>query len=610
MSSVNEPLPGTRPSNATLGSTLICENQTQFTVWAPDCQSVNVEIIDRQGDIESVRKRHPLKSDKQGFFSGTISDCGAGTLYRFQLDNGMGRPDPRSKSQPFGVHGPSAVVDSKQFQWTDQNWTGIEKKDLVIYELHLGSFTPTGTYLAAIERLDELVELGITAIEFLPLAQCPGNWNWGYDGVNYFAPSNNFGTPDELKCLVNACHNRGLAVINDVVYNHVGPEGNYLAEFAPYRSPKFNTPWGDALNFEHTEVRQFILDNVSYWIDEFHFDGLRLDAVHYMFDDREDHILTEIRDSFREIETAQNRRTHLIGESNIYDADLINPMANGDPNYDAIWSDCLMHSIYKHGNPELRLTDRHYEENDIAEAIEHAYVFSTPEAKRVTKSDRKKHNPAGGRDYIESLIIALQTHDSVGNHPHGKRLHQLTSPEYQRSAAGLILLYPSIPMIFMGEEWSTNAPFPFFADFEDRRLRKSVDQGRRNEYPHHDWDGSPLPSDPVAFTSTRSQPDDLNSDTHRWYQKLLSLRKKLIQDEVLNARNLSTYSDLENSIFKLIYKTDEGSLHVCARLAGLQATPLSLQAMDAGEVLFNSNSESGTPTELIGSQCLIWMSKT
>ena len=609
MSSVNEPLDSTPLSDTILGSTLISENETRFRVWAANCQSVNLEIIERLGDLEKVRERYPMESDNKGIFSTTITDCGAGTLYRFQLDNGMGRPDPRSKSQPYGVHGPSAVVDSDRFQWTDQNWTGIEKKNLVIYELHLGSFTPTGTYLTAIEQLDDLVKLGITAVEFLPLAQCPGNWNWGYDGVNYFAPSNNFGTPDELKCLVNACHDRGLAVINDVVYNHVGPEGNYLAEFAPYRSPKFNTPWGDALNFKRAEVRQFVLDNVSYWIDEFHFDGLRLDAVHYMFDDREDHILGEIRDSFRKIETAKNRRTHLIGESNIYDADLINPIPNGDPNYDAIWSDCLMHSIYKHGNPEIRLTDRHYEENDLSEAIEHAYVFSTPEAIRVTDSIRKKQNPTGGRDYVDSLIIALQTHDSVGNHPHGKRLHQLTSTQYQRSAAGLILLYPSIPMIFMGEEWSTNAPFPFFADFEDPSLRRAVDQGRRNEYPHHDWDGSPLPSDPTAFTSTRSQPNDLNPETHRWYQALLSLRRQLIQDEILTAKNLRTHSELENSVFKLIYKTAEGSLHICSRLAGLDATPLSLQTMDVGDILFSSNYESERPTELTGSHCLIWTSK-
>ncbi len=605
MSSVNEPFHGTRP----LGSTLIRENQTQFTVWAPNCQSVNVEIIDRHGDVETVRDRYPMESDPNGFFSKTISDCGAGTLYRFQLNRGMGRPDPRSKSQPFGVHGPSAVVDSNQFQWTDQNWTGMEKKNLVIYELHLGSFTSSGTYLAAIEQLDALVKLGITAVEFLPLAQCPGNWNWGYDGVNYFAPSNNFGTPNELKCLVDACHNRGLAVINDVVYNHVGPEGNYLSEFAPYRSPKFNTPWGDALNFERDEVRQFVLDNVSYWIDEFHFDGLRLDAVHYMFDDREDHILSEIQDSFRKIESAQGRRIHLIGESNIFDADLIKPLANGDPNYDAIWSDCLMHSIYKHGNPAVRLTDRHYQENDIAEAVEHAYVFSTPEAMRVTESVRKKQNPLGDRSYIESLITALQTHDSVGNHPHGKRLHQLTSPQYQRSAAGLILLYPSIPMIFMGEEWSTEAPFPFFADFEDPRLRQLVDQGRRNEYPHHNWDGSPLPSDPTAFTCTKSQPDDLNPETNRWYQELLSLRKQLLVDDVLSARNLSTYSDLENSVFKLSYKTAEVAWHVCSRLAGLHATPLPLETLDAGEILFDSNYASSKPNEISGSQRLIWMSK-
>lgn len=594
-------------SGAQLGTVPVSESQTRFSVWAPIAKTVSVELIRRWGHVEKVLSEHPLERSPCGVFSNVVADCPSKTLYRFKLDNKMGRPDPRSRFQPFGVHGPSQVIDPNSFQWTDQSWTGLQKRDLVIYELHIGSFTEEGTYTRAIDELDRLKRLGITAIEVLPLAQCPGKWNWGYDGVNYFAPSNTFGTPDQLKAFVDACHARGLAVINDVVYNHVGPEGNYLAEFGPYRSKKFGTPWGDAFDFDRDEVRQFVIDNILFWIDEYHFDGLRLDAVHYMFDDHEKHILTEIQEHFRKHESTLDRKIYLIGESNIYDPALVGDVADGNPHYDAIWSDCLMHSIYAFGNPDVRLSDRHYKATDIADALEHAYVFSTPQAVRVDTAIRKQNHVNGDRKYIESLIIALQTHDSVGNHPHGKRLHQLTSVEYQRSAAALILLYPSIPMIFMGEEWSTDAPFPFFADFEDQGLRKSVDKGRRDEYPQHDWTGSPLPSDPVAFFSTRSKPEDLDHVTNRWYRELLRFRKNAINEGSLSVANMSTQTDFEASVFKLVYQHSEGTLHVCSRLAGKDAEPISLDSLGVGQILMDSKSENKSSIELGGAHCLVWI---
>jgi len=560
-----------------LGAVPVSNDQTRFSLWAPNAKKCSVELVRRWGETEKVVAEHQLEPDHAGRFVATIDDCPSRTLYRFRINNGQGRPDPRSRFQPFGVHGPSEVVAPDSFQWSDDQWKGVQKRDLVIYELHVGSFSAAGTYAGAIEKLDELQELGITAIEVLPLAQCPGKWNWGYDGVNYFAPNHNFGRPDDLKQFVDACHQRSIAVINDVVYNHVGPEGNYLSEFGPYRSTKFGTPWGDAFDFDQPEVRQFVIDNILFWIDEYHFDGLRLDAVHYMFDDQDKHILAEIQEQFRKHETELSRKIYLIGESNIYDAELVGDVAANKPNYDAIWSDCLMHSIYKHGNPDLRLTNRHYESKDIAEALEHAYVFSAPKAIRVTDEIRKQNHPVADRSYIESLIMAVQTHDSVGNHPHGKRLHHLTSVEYQRAAAALILLYPSIPMLFMGEEWSTDATFPFFADFEDQGLRKAVDKGRREEYPHHDWSDSPLPSDTVAFTGTKSRPADLDHQSNHWYRSLLKLRRQGIESGWLCVDNFSTSADLQNSIFKLIYRHDDSEIHVCSRLAQADAGSLSLK---------------------------------
>ena len=595
------------PPTDRLSAIPISDSSTRFGVWAPNAKTVSVELLRRWGESEKVLSEHALERESNGIFSGVVQECPSRTLYRYKLDHKIGRPDPRSRYQPFGVHGPSQVIDSSTFQWTDQAWRGINKRDLVIYELHVGALTEEGTYTGAIKRLKELKNLGITAIEVLPLAQCPGSWNWGYDGVNFFAPNTSFGTPDELKAFVDACHSHGLAIIIDLVYNHIGPEGNYLSEFGPYRSKKFNTPWGDAFDFGQEEVRRFVIENILFWIDQFHFDGIRLDAVHYMFDDSDNHILSEIQKTFREHESELGRKIYLIGESNIYDPELVGDVANGNPYYDAIWSDCLMHSIYTLGNPEMRLTDRFYQPTDISEALEHAYVFSTPQAIRATPEIRDQYHANGDRKYIESLIMALQTHDSVGNHPHGKRIHHLTSVEYQRAAAALVLLYPSIPMIFMGEEWSTDAPFPFFADFQDHGLRLAVDQGRQDEYPHHDWVGSPLPSDPNAFSSTRSKPEDLNHDTNRWYRDLLRFRREGIVQGWLCVSRLSTHSDLANSVFRLVYQGQDAEINICVRLDVNRNESIPLGQFDIGRICLDSKADDNSSDSLGNEHCLVWV---
>ena len=606
-----------------LGATLLPNQQkTRFRVWAPLAKDVNLEIVLPAGS-ESTHQApsiatHPMQSANDGTFFTEVAGAGAGTLYQFSVDRNPGRPDPRSLFQPHGVHGPSQVVDRDAYQWTDQQWRGVAKQDLVIYELHLGSFTADGTYTAAIGRLDELVELGVTAIELLPLAQSPGKWNWGYDGVNYFAARNTFGSTDDLKQFVDQCHARGLAVINDVVYNHVGPEGNYLSAIAPYGSSKHGTPWGDAFNFDgkhNDQVRQFVIDNVMFWIDEYHFDGLRLDAVHYMFDDGKPHILNSIQNAFREHQKTLDRTTYLIGEANIYDPELVGAPFDPSKHYDAIWSDCLMHSIINIGDSELRLTDRHYDENDLSEALEHAYVFTAPGAKRMTPALRTEHHPDGLRDYVSSLVIALQTHDSVGNHPHGKRLHRLTNVAFQVAAAPLILLYPAIPMLFMGEESAVDAPFPFFADFEDSGLRKAVDRGRRQEYPHHNWKGSPLPSDPLAFTSSIISSDKEQLAVKDWYRQLLQLRKQGVADGWLQLDNFSVESDTQNHLYRLIYRWDGRQVQVVCRIDQAGAKPIAIDV--DGELVLDSlavvaGQNSGTASADDGAmmiqprQCLIW----
>jgi len=600
------------------GAHLLSETQTKFTVWAPDADRVAVEILTRTGITEKVLQTVALQQVADEMWSATIDDCPAGTLYRFQLNEGMGRPDPYSRFQPFGVHGPSQIINGNAYAWKHDDWQGLEKRNLIVYELHVGSFTDEGTYRAAIEKLPELMSLGITAIELLPVTQTPGRWNWGYDGVNFFAPRNTFGSPEDLKVFVDACHAAEIAVILDVVYNHVGPEGNYLSEYGPYRSPKHNTPWGDSLNFDGPDgemVREFVIANVLFWLHEYHFDGLRLDAIHYMFDESEASIVHEIRERFRQYEKITERKQLLIAESNIYDAELLQNSAEVYSSYDAIWSDCLMHSIYSHGNPDVRLTNRAYVgSTDLAEALEHAYVFSAPAAIRVGQKERDLHHPAGDRNYISSLVMALQTHDSVGNHPHGKRLHQLTSLSFQTAAAPLILLYPCIPMIFMGEEWASDAPFPFFADFEDPALRIAVDKGRREEYPHHDWADSPLPSDPNAFLSTKMRPEQRHPEMWDWYQRLLQFRKRGLAEGWLDTKNMRTEYISSEDVFKLIYQTEDQKIVIVSRLAMPGAKEFELVFSHPVEIVMDSNfvglepapaGESTTKIRLADRHCVI-----
>ncbi len=603
---------GRPPWGANLSS-LAKTNTVEFRLWASRAKTANVQIVERSGNAERVARTIPMSLESPQVFVAVAENCPPGTLYRFQINDGAGRPDPYSRFQPFGVHGPSQVIDPHHFHWTDQSWKGIDKRDGVIYELHIGSFTDAGTYLSAIEKFPQLVDLGITAIELMPLAQSPGKWNWGYDGVNYFAPRNTFGTPDELKQFINEAHRLGLAVIHDVVYNHVGPEGNYLNEFAHYRSPVHGTPWGDSLNFDgehHRNVREFVIDNGLYWLDEYHFDGLRLDAIHYMFDRSELHIVNEFRQRFREYERSVDRKLFLIAEANIFDRDLLHdPQQNGD-RYDAIWSDCLMHSIYSHGKPDLRLTNRHYIGTpDLVESLEHAYVFSAPGAIRADATIRQNNHPNRERDYQSSLIMALQTHDSVGNHPHGKRLHHLISDDFQMAAAPLILLYPSIPMLFMGEEWATSAPFPFFADFEDEGLRAAVDRGRREEYPHHHWADSPLPSDPLAFLNSKLDRSQGSSEMFTWYQQLLALRRQGLQEGWLSIKNKSTHFEPEPELFTMRYTTLQQQVTIACRLGTNSSPPAQITPANPFEIFLQTSGVQPIPTggfELQNHQCCIW----
>ncbi|MCA9241314.1 MAG: malto-oligosyltrehalose trehalohydrolase [Planctomycetales bacterium] len=562
--------PPARPA-LPIGATPVTYRQTALRVWAPRCQTVHVEAVAGQATT-----RYELAREESGYFSG-VAPLVAGDRYQFLLDQRVSRPDPASRLQPDGVHEPSQVVGPDNFAWTDDSWRGVPLRDLILYELHIGAFTKEGTFDAAIARLPELVDLGVTAVEVMPVAQTPGRWNWGYDGVYLFAVRNTYGGPEGFRRFVDACHAAGLAVILDVVYNHLGPEGNYLHDFGPYFSPRHRTPWGDALNYDDRHcgpVRQFFSDNVEYWLREYHLDGLRLDAAHFMYDDSQVTIHEQLCETAARVEKLVGYPIHMIGETNVYDHRLLRSSERAC--YDAIWSDCLMHSLYTHGAKNIRLTPRDYRgAQDIADALRHGYLFHSDQYVRVTDSEREAtHQGSAPLDHLSSLVIALQTHDAVGNHPRGKRLHQLTSLEYQRAAAALVLLYPSIPLLFMGEESASESPFGFFVDFQDRRLRRAVNRGKLREYEAIAQEKAILPSSDEAFS--RCQPSENNTENaamRAWYRTLLALRREGLAAGWLTPSCFSASYDANQSVYSIAYDSGRGRIEVLARLLAHDASP-------------------------------------
>jgi malto-oligosyltrehalose trehalohydrolase len=468
---------------------------------------------------------------------------------------------------------------------------------LIIYELHLGTFTERGTYLSAIDRLDELVELGATAIELMPLNETAGDWNWGYDGVQLFAPRRSYGTPHEFRQLVNAAHRKGLAVIVDVVYNHFGPEGNYLGEIGAYLSAKHTTIWGAAPNLDEAHsvnLRRWMIANAIYWLDEFHCDGLRVDAIHCIRDDSQSHWVGELSKAIRQWGTLHGRHPLLIAEANVYDPEMTLSPEQGGYDFDAAWSDCFLHSVFGIVRPGEHLSHRRYESDDLARVLKQGFVFEGTLYRHRERADRE-HRVA-----TQTLVYSLQNHDAIGNHPLGQRFHQLTSKETQRSAAALYLLAPSIPMLFMGEEFCSEHPFGFFVDFSDEALRRAVVAGRHAEYPQHDWTHSASPVERQAFVDSRIGPRSAGDDfTWRWYQALIALRKSIRQIGLLEERWLRTWSDVQRGFYTMCYIRDAIVVHVIARITrqehNASVIPLEDSALKdptVSKVLLDSNESS------------------
>jgi maltooligosyltrehalose trehalohydrolase len=507
-----------------LGATVIDPKGVSFRVWAPERDSVSVKKV--SGKACEI----PLRKTAQGYFTGIAEGVGAGDRYVYVLDQNNYYPDPASRFQPDGVHSPSQVIDPFEYSWSDEEWKGISRQDFIIYELHVGTFTKEGTFEAIIARLDYLRDLGITAIELMPVAQFPGNRNWGYDGVYPFAPQNTYGGPKGLKELINLAHNRGLAVILDVVYNHLGPEGNYLGRYGPYFTYRYKTSWGDALNFDgpySDEVRHFFIDNALYWIDEFHIDALRLDAVHGIFDFSAGHFLRELSDSVHLHAQRLGREVSVIAESDLNDARIINPPEIGGHGLDAQWNDDFHHAVHALITSECR---GYYEDFGKIGHLEKAFREGFTYTGQYSRYRKRKHGNSPKDRAAYQFIVFSQSHDQVGNRMAGDRLSQTQSIEKLKLAAGVVILAPFIPLFFMGEEYGETAPFHYFISHSDSALIQAVREGRKREFASFGWrDDMPDPQDEKTFIDSKLSFDfsEKGKALYRFYRELIRLRKEI-----------------------------------------------------------------------------------
>lgn len=506
---------------------------TNFRVWAPKAERVDV-VLESSADEDSPRSFHPLTPDGEGYFAGT-APADAGTLYRFRVNGAAhSHPDPASRSQPQGPHRSSAVIDPRTFAWTDAAWPGVRMPGQVLYEMHVGTFTPAGTWRGAAERLPDLAELGITVIEMMPVAEFNGEFGWGYDGVDLFAPTHLYGSPDDLRAFVDRAHSSGVAVILDVVYNHLGPEGNYLRVFSDdYFTDRYENDWGDALNFDGPNcepVREFFITNARYWIEEFHFDGFRFDATQNICDASDEYIIGAIGRAARA--AAGKRSIILVAENEPQQPKLVRPCAQGGDDLDALWNDDFHHSaiVALTGRDEAYYTDYRGNPQEFISAAKYGYLF---QGQPYLWQDARRGEPAYGVP-PEAFIAFVENHDQVANSAFGERVRLQSSPGRYRAMTALLLLGPWTPMLFQGQEFGATTPFMYFADASGD-LRRAIQKGRFEflmQFPSTASDEMqsqlPPPSDRATFDACKlkfaereSFPQILNL-----YRDLLRLRRE------------------------------------------------------------------------------------
>ncbi|MDP2688972.1 MAG: malto-oligosyltrehalose trehalohydrolase [Deltaproteobacteria bacterium] len=483
-----------------IGADYLGEGRCGFTVWGPGLKKMSVRITDAEGKPKATL---PMKKTPEGYWKAEAEGVEPGDLYLYSLNNKTGRADPASHSQPAGVAGPSEIIDHG-FGWEDSLWEGVAVPKMVIYEIHTGTFTPEGAFDAVTPRLEELKDLGVTAIELMPVAQFPGARNWGYDGVFPFAAQNTYGGPAGLKRLVNRCHGLGISVILDVVYNHLGPEGNYLHEFGPYFTGRYKTPWGQAVNFdgpESDEVRNFFMENALYWFERCHMDALRLDAVHAILDFSARTFLEELRDRVARFSGEKGRRFHLMAESDRNDAALLRSSELHGAGMNAGWCDDFHHSVHAVITGEEQGYYADFGSTDLlVKSINEGYAYSG----QYSKYRKRRFGNSSKGIPASRFIVFSQNHDQVGNRMNGERLPALVDFEALKLAAATVLLSPYIPLIFMGEEYGEEAPFLYFTSHSDKALAEAAREGRAEEFRGFKWKGKPPdPQSPETFERSR-----------------------------------------------------------------------------------------------------------
>jgi maltooligosyltrehalose trehalohydrolase len=573
---------GSSPNESRLGANRLPDGNWEFLLWAPNAREPKVHLL---CGSKAFLDMEPLE---RGYHRTVVGNLDPNSRYLYRLDDGRELPDPASRFQPEGVHAPSQLVNTKAFRWTDQDWAGRPLEGSIFYELHVGTYTPEGTFAALIPNLAYLADLGITTVEVMPIAQFPGSRNWGYDGVYEFAPQHSYGGPAALQQFINEAHHHGLAVALDVVYNHLGPEGNYLSAFAPYFTDRYRTPWGEAVNFDGAgsdEVRRFFIENALYWLEDYHFDALRLDAIHGIFDFSAKHFLAELKEAVANLSKQLGRTIHLLAESDLNDACVLHAPAQGGYGIDAQWSDDFHHSVH------TLLTNEkmgYYADfggiEPLVATLKDGWFYSGQYSQH--RQRRFGNSPLG---IVPSrFVVCNQNHDQVGNRAQGERLNTLIDFEGAKLAAGITLLSPFTPLLFMGEEYGESAPFQYFVNHRDPALVEAVRKGRREESAAFGWQQDvPDPQDEKIFRHAKLDRSLKDKEPHstmlRFYRELIRIRRehKLAAPasqivSKIGDQTVLVQRERSNGQFAMIFNfSDHGTNSAAPQLAGDWSTLIS-----------------------------------
>lgn len=525
-----------------------------FTVWAPLKNQIEVKIVSPM----NMEQKKNLVMDTRGYWHGVVKDIEPLSKYTYIIDGKCERPDPVSFYQSAGVHKQSTIINHDTFSWEDHDWQGILPQDMIQYELHIGTFSRKGTFDAVIDMFDHFIKLGVNTIEIMPVSQFPGDRNWGYDGVYPFAVQNSYGGPEGLKRLVNACHQHGIAVVLDVVYNHLGPEGNYFGDFGPYFTQKYHTPWGWAINFDDQYchgVRNLFIQNALYWFEHFHIDALRIDAVHGIYDSSAKHILKELSQNVAAFNRVKNKRHLLIAESDLNDSRIIDPREKGGYGLHAQWLDDFHHSLRTIVTNDSKGYYGDFGQiEQLAKAYREGFVYDWKYS-----SYRKKYFGNSSK-HIEpkQFVVFTQNHDQIGNRMIGERLTQLTDFESLKLAAGAMIFSPYVPMLFMGEEFAADSPFCYFISHLDINLVNAVREGRKREFAEFQWKGEPPDAySKDTYNQSKLNWDCLNDHNHKtmfeFYCKILQIRKNISAFRMRTRKTMNVSYNEEKKIMILHY---------------------------------------------------------